>query len=53
VTGPDTIVCRVTQVTEEAAVGEAAAPAEGAAPEVAGEKKDGAAAPAKEGKEKG
>jgi large subunit ribosomal protein L25 len=52
-TGPDTIVCRVTQVTEEAAVGEAAAPAEGAAPEVAGEKKDGAAAPAKEGKEKG
>jgi large subunit ribosomal protein L25 len=54
VTGADTIVCRVTQVTEVAAVGEAAAPAEGAAPEVAGEKKDAAAAaPTKDGKEKG
>ena len=53
-TNADAIVCRVTQVAEEEATGEAAAPAEGAAPEVTGEKKDAAAAaPAKEGKEKG
>lgn len=56
VTNADSIVCRVTQIAEEEAAGEAAAvPAEGATPEVAGEKKEGAAAaaPAKEGKEKG
>jgi hypothetical protein len=54
VTTADAIVCRVTQIAEEEAAGEAAAvPAEGAAPAVAGEKKDAAAAPAKDGKDKG